>query len=314
VVDTEEEFDWNAPFDRGAVDVSAAAEIWRLQEIVEPYGVKPTYVVDYPIATTALSADVLRDLAARGVCEVGAHLHPWVTPPHQEAVSGHLSFASNLDPVLERAKLTTLKQAIVDGVGVVPVVYKAGRYGLGIQSLASLESLGFDVDVSVNPHMDFRAIGGPSFLQFSEAPARLPTTRPMIEVPCTTGFIGWGRRRGESLHDLASRRPLARLRAVGVLARTGVLNRVMLSPEGNSLSDMIALTRALYNGGLRTFSLTFHSPSLKPGCTPYVRTVGQRDALLATILEFLSFFTDELGGRPVTPREVFMQFIKGPVS
>jgi hypothetical protein len=88
----------------------------------------------------------------------------------------------------------------------------------------------------------------------------------------------------------------------------------MLSPEGNSLSEMIALTKALYQVGLRTFSLTFHSPSLQPGCTPYVRTIPQRDALLGTIRDYLAFFMGEFGGRPTTPHALFKRSIEGSVS
>lgn len=311
VVDTEEEFDWNAPFDRTAVAVSATADIWRLQRVLEPLGVTPTYVVDYPIASTRESAQVFADLVRRHVCEVGAHLHPWVNPPHREVVSGYSSFACNLGAELELEKMAALRQAIVDGLGVAPTVYKAGRYGLGPSSVSALETLAFDVDVSVNPHMDYTAIGGPSFAGRDAALAFFGTGRRLLEVPCTTGFIGVARGAGEGLHRLASRAWAARLRAVGVLARSGLLNRVMLSPEGSTLAEMVALTRSLYRDGIRTFSLTFHSPSLKPGCTPYVRTAEQRDRFLETVAQYIRFFIDDLHGVPTTPVALFQQLSKG---
>jgi hypothetical protein len=311
VVDTEEEFDWNAPLDRNVVGVSAAAEIWRLQRVLEPLGVKPTYVVDYPIATTREAARIFADLARQQRCEVGAHLHPWVNPPHREVVSGHASFACNLGAELEFEKISALRQAIVDGVGLVPASYKAGRYGLGPTSVAALEALEFDVDVSVNPHMDYTAIGGPSFAGFDAEPAFFGERRRLLEVPCTTGFIGIARKAGESLHRLASRPWATPLRAVGILARSGIVNRVMLSPEGSSLPEMQALTRALFRDGIRTFSLTFHSPSLKPGCTPYVRSLEERDRFLDTVGRYVRFFLDELHGVPTTPAAVFQQFSKG---
>lgn len=307
IVDTEEEFDWSAPFDRNAVGVSAVAEIWRLQRVLEPFGVKPTYVVDYPIAATDESARVFADLARQGLCEVGAHLHPWVNPPHREVVSGHASFACNLGAELEFEKIAILRQAIVDGLGLVPLSYKAGRYGLGATSVAALEALGFHVDLSVNPHMDYTALGGPSFLGLGAGPAFFGDRRRLLEVPCTTGFIGIARGAGESLHRLASTAWATPLRAVGILARSGVVNRVMLSPEGSSLAEMQALTRALYQDGIRTFSLTFHSPSLKPGCTPYVRTVEDRDRFLDTVTRYVRFFMDELHGVPTTPVTLFQQ-------
>ena len=71
----------------------------------------------------------------------------------------------------------------------------------------------------------------------------------------------------------------------------------MLSPEGNTLDEMKALTRALHADGLRTFALTFHSPSLKPGCTRYVRTDGgARCVLWRPSIAYCDFFFNELGG------------------
>jgi hypothetical protein len=158
--------------------------------------------------------------------------------------------------------------------------------------------------------MDFRAESGPSFLGFSPRPSVFGTARPMLELPCTTGFIGAARGFGEALHGMASSAALEPLRAVGVLARSGLLNRVMLSPEGNSLDEMKALTRALHADGLRTFALTFHSPSLKPGCTRYVATAAERDAFLSTIDRYCDFFFTDMNGRPTTAEELFDERVR----
>jgi hypothetical protein len=107
------------------------------------------------------------------------------------------------------------------------------------------------------------------------------------------------------LRRLAASRPLAALRGVGVLSRAGLLDRVMLSPESSTLDELRALTTALLRDGLRVFSLTFHSPSLRPGCTPYVRTATDRDAFLHTIDRYCRYFRDELGGIASTPADIF---------
>lgn len=305
IVDTEEEFDWSAPFSRESVGVTAIQEVGRLQKTVGPYGLKPTYVVDYPVAATSSSAATLGAFAQAGECRIGAHLHPWVTPPFDEPLVPEMSFGCNLGEPIERAKIQELTGTIASAFNVRPRVYKAGRYGLGTSTVGILDSLGYDVDTSVIPHMDFRAESGPSFLGFSPKPAMLGPARRMLELPCTTGFVGAVRRMGESLHGMASRPALEPLRAVGILARSGLLNRVMLSPEGNTLDEMKALTRALHGDGLRTFALTFHSPSLKPGCTRYVKTGAERDAFLDTISRYCDFFFTDMNGRPTTAEELF---------
>jgi hypothetical protein len=311
VVDTEEEFDWSAPFSREAVSVSAIAEVDRLQTVLSPYQIKPTYVIDYPVATTLSSSARLAEIALRGECHIGAHLHPWVNPPYVEALGAHSSYACNLGVEIEREKIQRLKEAIVTHVGVTPRVYKAGRYGFGRTTAGILEALDFDVDASVNPHMDFSGDGGPSFSAFDAVPSFFGRRRTLLELPCTSGFIGAARRVGSALHRAASARWLEPFRAVGVLARSGTLNKVMLSPEGSTYAEMQALTDTLHSDGVRTFSLTFHSPSLKPGCTRYVRTLKERDAFLGTIDRYCAYFIGKLGGVPSTPGDLYDQLRRG---
>ncbi len=192
IVDTEEEFDWSAPFSRGAVGVTAIQEVGRLQHVLTPYGVAPTYVIDYPVATTPSSVARLGEFAVRGECHIGAHMHPWVNPPYVEELTRSTSYACNLGYDLEHDKIAQLRGAIVEHLGVVPRVYKAGRYGFGQTTAEILESIGFDVDASVNPHMDFRADGGPSFEGFSAEPSFFGKRRRLLELPCTMGFVGRG--------------------------------------------------------------------------------------------------------------------------
>ncbi len=311
VVDTEEEFDWTAPLTREAVDTSAIADTWRLQDVLRPYGLKPTYVIDYPVATTQASADTLAEIARRGECQIGAHVHPWVNPPYTEPVTPPNSYGCNLGEDLERSKIRVLTEAIGEHLGCQARIFKAGRYGFGATTARILEDLDYHVDLSVNPHMDFRGDGGPVFYGIDPVPATFGVRRRLLELPCTTAFIGLARRAGEALHRAASSRWLAPLRAVGVLSKSGVLNKVMLSPEGNTLDEMTRLSDALLADGVRVFSLTFHSPSLKPGCTPYVRTAADRDALLRTIDRYCDYFLGRLNGVASTPDDLYRQLCKG---
>ena len=159
VVDTEEEFDWHAPFSRSSTGVTAIAALDNLHGVVDRYRVRPMYVIDYPVATKVEAYSVIREIVESGRGQVGAHLHPWVTPPFTEEVNGPNSFACNLGAALEEAKLRNLTEAIEANVGVRPDTYKAGRYGLGRTTVRILQRLGFDVDISINPLMDYRPVG-----------------------------------------------------------------------------------------------------------------------------------------------------------
>ncbi|MHC4956501.1 MAG: WalW protein, partial [Planctomycetota bacterium] len=88
VSDTEEEFDWGKPHDREATSVTAMAAIGRAQAVFDEYGVRPCYVIDYPVVSQAEGYEPLVAIHRDGRCEIGAHLHPWVSPPHDEEVCG----------------------------------------------------------------------------------------------------------------------------------------------------------------------------------------------------------------------------------
>ena len=96
---------WLRQLARDKIAVSAMDRQYLAQEILVEYGVKPTYVIDYPIATQPSSIAVLRSFLASGSCLIGTHLHPWVNPPFDEPVSVFNSYPGNLDPSLERRKV-----------------------------------------------------------------------------------------------------------------------------------------------------------------------------------------------------------------
>ncbi len=301
VVDTEEEFDWSAPFDRTRTGVGSIAAQGRGQEILVSYGLVPTYCITYPVAADPAAAAVLRGFRDAGACRIGAHLHPWVTPPYSETVSVFNSYAGNLPPALERAKLAALGEAIATAFGRAPTIYKAGRYGLGPASAATLAALGYTIDLSVMPHSDFRADGGPDFRATPEGPHWLDRPGGIFEMPATRGFCGHAAGQGRRLHALAASRAGQVLHAGGVLARLGVLERVTLSPEGADAAAMIRLLRARHAAGQRAFALTYHSPSLEPGHTPYVRTTADLARFCDTLHAVLDFFFGPFGGLPTDP-------------
>ena len=130
-VDTEEEFDWNQPLSRTGHTLQTLDRLRRFQALCEAAGVAPVYLVDYPVATAPEAIAVLRPAIAAGKAEIGIQLHPWVNPPHDEAVNERNSFAGNLPPPLERAKFEQLLTVIEQNFGTRPLIYRAGRYGVG---------------------------------------------------------------------------------------------------------------------------------------------------------------------------------------
>jgi hypothetical protein len=65
-VDTEEEFDWGKPLRASGHTVDTVSRLRKFQQFCEGYGVVPIYLIDYPIATSPLAAELLRDPIAQG--------------------------------------------------------------------------------------------------------------------------------------------------------------------------------------------------------------------------------------------------------
>jgi hypothetical protein len=302
VVDTEEEFDWAGPFDPGNIAVTNIAEQHRAQAVFCRHGIVPTYVVTYPVAANPVSAATLRRFADDGACDIGAHLHPWVTPPDARRLTSRLAHPGNLPPQEEREKLAMLTACITDAFGRQPVIYKAGRYGVGAATPATLRALGYRIDVSFVPYTDFSADGGPDFTAIGNGPVRF--AEGVIGLPLSVGFVGVLSRWGGMLYPKLAGPSGRSMRLPGLAARLGVLERLRLSPEGHSTADMIRQVRAGLHAGTRIFMLSYHSSSLLPGATPYVRSIDERDAMLARLDNFIAAFMDEFGGCTLSVAEM----------
>jgi glycosyltransferase involved in cell wall biosynthesis len=302
IVDTEEEFDWRKPFSRANMGVCNMRAQFRAQEIYQRYGIVPTYALDYPIVVQEEGYRPLIELHESGGCELGAQLHAWVTPPFEEEVCERNSFACNLPVGLERRKLETLTHAIERRFGVRPLLYRAGRYGAGASTPRILDDLGYEVDCSVLPGIGRGSHYAPDYSGATAHPFWLATRRPILELPVTVGTVGPAQMFGEPLYDVIASDLGRRLRLPGIMARAHLLNRIRLSPEGNTLEESKHLTRRFIENGHRIFAVSYHSPSLEPGNTPYVTDQADLDRFLSWIEGYVRFFFEEMNGVADTPR------------
>lgn len=309
LIDAEEEFDWSRAFDRSSTGTTAIRQLLEAQGLFESLSVRATYVVTHPVAAADDSAAVMREIAASPGATIGAHLHPWVTPPFDEQVTNNNSFPGNLDAGLERRKLESVCCTIRDRIGVEPRVYQAGRYGFGPRTASTLEELGIQVDFSPAPPFDYRADGGPNFSHHGVEPRWIGASRSLLSIPITGAYVGFARHHAHSLYRLATHPSLRWAKLPAVLSRVGAVDRLRLSPEGFDLSDMRRLTRALLSRGAGIFTLSFHAPSLLPGCTPYVQDGDERARFLARLRGYLEFFLGEIGGESISPLELRARLI-----
>ena len=305
VVDTEEEFDWNAPFSRSNTDTLSVEGQAYAHEVFDPLGAKPTYVMDQAIVDSDAAVRFFSDLQKQGLCELGAHLHAWLTPPFDEEVNNHNSFQGNLPADLEFNKIKNLRDAITERFGQAPTIFKAGRYGVGAETFTSLAKLGFKVDCSVVPHTSHMEIGGASFYGMSDTPFWLDKEGGLLSLPLTRGFTGLVSAAGPALSFLFDKRVYKQMKVPAVLSRTGLIERVTLTPEGVPAKDQKQLLKRLVNSGSRVFSLAYHSSSLGVGHTPYVQSKADLKALVKTLKDVLTYFQQELGGQFLSVSDIY---------
>ena len=277
-----------------------------LHERFRRHGVRPTYVITWPVATDPRSAEVLRALRESHTCEVGAHHHAWETPPSTPADLERHLYALDLPAATFDAQLAALTDAIEAAVGERPVSYRSGRFGFAASHVSALERAGYLVDSSVSPLFYEAHKGGPDFADAPLTPYYLSydrATRPgssgVLELPLSAAL----HRRLPRALELAWARAPRPYFTKRVLRKLGVARVQWLRPSYSSLAAMCALATRLAADGIPLLNLIFHSSEAIVGGSPYNRTPGELEAFFDRLDRFLAFATRELGAVPRTFRE-----------
>ena len=299
VIDTEEEFDWNKPVDRNSTSVVSMQYIHRVQDIFDEYGIKPCYVIDYPIASQQEGYRYLVEIYKENRCDIGAHLHPWVTPPETEKLIPENTYPGNLEKSLEYEKLERLTHVIQQNFDLQPTIYKAGRYGFGPNTESILKQLGYQIDLSYCPAFNHGVDGGPDYSDVHAEPFWFDSDKKLLEIPLTGSFVGSARAASKSLFELAQ--GYKKFKLPGVLSKLGIVDRLVLTPEGYTHEEHVKLTKFLYQKGVRTFTWSFHSPTVMPGTTPYVKNEQDVKIFLDSFHQYFDFFFSTMNGIATTP-------------
>jgi hypothetical protein len=292
-IDTEED-NWNRA--RTGVTVQNIRQLPRLDRLLERLGVRATYFASYQVLINPDAAAVLRDLRDSGRAEIGAHLHPWNTPPIEEPFDEPHSMLGRLPYRLQLAKLRRLTETYVDVMGERPRGFVTGRYALGPGTVRALIECGYACDSSVTPFHSWEDCGGVSHVGAplnayrldGRGDTRVPVpSGPLLEIPVSWGYSRrpwsvWG-----PVHSALARPALRPLRLTGIASRLNIVKHIALSPEMETVADMLTLSRRLIEDGVRHLQVSFHSPSLVPGLSPFVRCGADRDRLYANIADYV---------------------------
>ena len=186
-------------------------------------------------------------------------------------------------------KLARLTDAITERIGP-PRAYRAGRWGLAAGHLRVLEDLGYEVDTSVIPLVNWRTTwglpasehghGGVDFRfapQVPYRPAYTDVTRPgtarILEVPVSVGFT----------HDMPA--SLGRIYAglpllvQRVLRKTELVRPVWATPAWEQREHLEQMTRAAIRSHLPVMNIALHSSEFAVGGLPACNTPEKIDHL-----------------------------------
>jgi hypothetical protein len=301
-IDTESDNQWDRAARRQPTFANTRA-LGALHDFFARHDVRPTYVVTYPVATDAESADVLAGLRARGDCEIGAHHHAWETPPCTADDADRHIYASWLPLDRFDAQLDTLTSAIHGAVGARPVSYRSGRFGFSASHVSSLERAGYLVDSSVAPLFYEAHKGGPDFVGAPLAPyflsyddATRAGTSGLLELPVSAAL----NRRVPAWVERAYGRAPRPYTTKRLLRLSRIAEVQWLRPSYASAEVMIRLARELVNRGAPILNLIFHSSEAIVGGSPYNRTESELAAFFDRLSRCLTYVRRDLGAEPLT--------------
>lgn len=292
-IDTEED-DWGE-YRSSGFSLESLRQLPRLQEIFNAYGAIPTYLITYPVVKDETARAFFLDNLAQHQCEIGVHCHPWNTPPFVEELNERHSMLCNLPYATVRDKIAILKEEITKSLEVVPVSFRAGRWGFGPGVAGAINDLGFRVDTSVTPYVDWTFTTGPDYRAapthaYRFSPDDILSAVPngaLLEVPTTIGFL--------QRHEAFARRAIAaqgiaqRLRIRGILDTARIVNLRWLSPELSTAREMITLAKRSLLRKCAYLNMSFHSTALVPGKTQYVRTQQDLEAFFRSIEALIKY-------------------------
>jgi hypothetical protein len=152
--------------------------------------------------------------------------------------------------------------------------------------------------------IDFSADGGPDYSGYTSDPFWFGAKRRLLGLPGSGGYVGRLRAGGTPLYRRLTSPAMKRVKVAGLVARLRLLERIRLSPEDYDVPEMRRLTANLLDDGMRVFVFSFHSPSVMPGGTPYVRSAADLERFVGKCRRYFEHFFGRLGGVAMTPLQL----------
>ena len=301
-IDVEEEGLFSGHYARSPTGLSNVAHLRRIEFIRSEFGFPLTLLATYPVVCDPACRDIL--LSQRGDlhAEIGAHLHPWNTPPFEDLPFPEPVLSDVMPLPLLQAKLGSLTAALRENLGVDPKSFRMGRFDLGEQIASILPHHGFQVDSSIVPLR--RVPGGQDHFLASPEPHWLHQASgpsPLLEVPLTVVPV---RQHSERfIYRLAQ--SMSPKKADLLLTGFRHFAALGIHPAWYPLASMKWAARLHRRRGGKVLNMFLHSSELAPGATRKYRTEEAVQRLLKKIGSFLDWLVRTGPVQGVTLSELY---------
>ncbi len=312
-IDVEEEGLFSGHYEPGQSSVSNVSALTLLDPLFREWGIRPTLLVSYQVARHQPHNELIMQLCSKWKGEIGAHLHPWNTPPLAASSKGKLVSSETISREILTAKLKTLIDA-VSAMGVDPHSFRMGRFNMGPKMFSILEETQIRVDSSIAPTR--RQFGGPAHLLAPADPyfpdpadPSSPGESRILEVPLT--IVPLIPKLGASLE---------RLEMAHLLPPSWVswffkyLGSIPVQPAWTGLSRLKAGTNLHRRRGGSVVTIFFHSSELMPAGSPHHPTEAHVKGFLDRLSRFFSWLYREMSIESLTLSELCGLYQQGPLS
>lgn len=282
-VDVEEEGLFSGRYAPVAKGVSNVAHLRRLEFVTREFGVPLTLLCTWPVLNDPGCRGILRHWREDLGAEIGAHLHPWNTPPLSREPGQAWTPSEAMDAALLDAKLAELVRICREATGAAPTSFRMGRFDLGPKVRALLPRHGLTVDGSIVPVTWSPAL--PEAFLSPAAPYLLSAgdNPDLTEAPVTMVSLS------PALRDAVWR--IAKTSGPGaggwLLKRFHILGAAGTIPAWFPLASMKLAARLHLARGGRVIHLFLHSSELMPGCAPHVPDEAAISRVLRRTHDFL---------------------------
>ena len=158
-IDTEGDNLWSVTDIKQSVSVQNAKYLFRFQELCEKYGFISTYLTNYEMANAPAMTELGREGLKKGTLEIGAHVHAWNQPPYYPLLKrpgnrGKPYLGEYPRKVIKR-KIEYLTHTLEDTFQCPITSHRGGRWYLNHDIVFELRNLGYIVDCSCTPGVDW---------------------------------------------------------------------------------------------------------------------------------------------------------------